>query len=440
MALITSDHVPVRKREDARKAQLQAQQAQQAQLAQQEEQRRQQQSVGNFVATAAAPTVSPISNPSSSQSAGPATIGPPSSSSSGGGGGGGGSGGGGSMGAGGSGGMGSTPSAVTSLTELESDGDRHYPASDAKQEAEMLHMAFKSGVPMPTGAALKRRSALSNLPACHLFGCAGVPMPTDADRPKQHGIQRTQVTTPSYFPQQPILRMDAGFVEKKLETDTLFFIFYQQQGSYQQYLAARELKKQSWRYHKKYLTWFQRHEEPKVTTEDYEQGTYVYFDYDKEWDKQIRCQTPLPPVPHTTVPHTIVPARPQKNTTHMNTQIRSQHRVLLPCVGRLCVAARTRVLLVESVWIAMMGMMEMMEMMDMALVNSPAPATTAAGAISPSNTPSWKSRRSEGIVCVYTFYVRAPFRVCTSKLLRPGGGRAEAGRRVCEVARVSSRC
>eukprot|EP00965_Chrysotila_dentata_P133389 4410735-Pleurochrysis_carterae.AAC.1 len=43
------------------------------------------------------------------------------------------------------------------------------------------------------------------------------------------------------------------------------------QGTYQQYLAARELKKQSWRYHKKYLTWFQRHEEPKVTADEYEQ-------------------------------------------------------------------------------------------------------------------------------------------------------------------------
>lgn len=38
------------------------------------------------------------------------------------------------------------------------------------------------------------------------------------------------------------------------------------------YLAAKELKKQSWRYHKKYLTWFQRHEEPKEITNDYEQG------------------------------------------------------------------------------------------------------------------------------------------------------------------------
>jgi CCR4-NOT transcriptional regulation complex NOT5 subunit len=37
------------------------------------------------------------------------------------------------------------------------------------------------------------------------------------------------------------------------------------------YLAARELKKQLWRYHKKYLTWFQRHEEPKEITNDYEQ-------------------------------------------------------------------------------------------------------------------------------------------------------------------------
>lgn len=43
----------------------------------------------------------------------------------------------------------------------------------------------------------------------------------------------------------------------KLNTDTLFLIFYYQQGTYQQYLAARELKKQSWRYHKKYMTWFQ---------------------------------------------------------------------------------------------------------------------------------------------------------------------------------------
>jgi CCR4-NOT transcription complex subunit 3 len=72
---------------------------------------------------------------------------------------------------------------------------------------------------------------------------------------------------------------DDPVVFEKFHTDTLFFIFYYQPGTYQQYLAARELKKQSWRFHKKYKTWFQRHEEPTVTTDEYEQGTYVYFDY-----------------------------------------------------------------------------------------------------------------------------------------------------------------
>ena len=44
--------------------------------------------------------------------------------------------------------------------------------------------------------------------------------------------------------------------------------------------AWRQLKKHSWRFHKKYMTWFQRHEEPKIATEEYEEGTYVYFDYE----------------------------------------------------------------------------------------------------------------------------------------------------------------
>lgn len=39
--------------------------------------------------------------------------------------------------------------------------------------------------------------------------------------------------------------------------ETLFFIFYNQPGSYQQYLAARELKRQAWRFHKQHSAWFQ---------------------------------------------------------------------------------------------------------------------------------------------------------------------------------------
>eukprot|EP00878_Enallax_costatus_P032876 GHUV01036195.1.p2 GENE.GHUV01036195.1~~GHUV01036195.1.p2 ORF type:complete len:106 (-),score=9.20 GHUV01036195.1:400-717(-) len=41
----------------------------------------------------------------------------------------------------------------------------------------------------------------------------------------------------------------------------------------------QELKRQSWRYHKHHNAWFQRYAEPTVTSEEYEQGTYVYFDY-----------------------------------------------------------------------------------------------------------------------------------------------------------------
>lgn len=67
---------------------------------------------------------------------------------------------------------------------------------------------------------------------------------------------------------------------QRLSTETLFFIFYYMEGTKAQYLAAKALKKQSWRFHTKYMMWFQRHEEPKAITDEYEQGTYIYFDYE----------------------------------------------------------------------------------------------------------------------------------------------------------------
>jgi CCR4-NOT transcription complex subunit 3 len=38
------------------------------------------------------------------------------------------------------------------------------------------------------------------------------------------------------------------------------------------FLAAEELKRRAWRFHKQYLTWFQRANEPQAITEEYEQG------------------------------------------------------------------------------------------------------------------------------------------------------------------------
>lgn len=43
------------------------------------------------------------------------------------------------------------------------------------------------------------------------------------------------------------------------------------EGSRAQLIAAKALKKLSWRFHTKYLMWFQRHEEPKQITDDFEE-------------------------------------------------------------------------------------------------------------------------------------------------------------------------
>ncbi|GAV72700.1 Not3 domain-containing protein/NOT2_3_5 domain-containing protein [Cephalotus follicularis] len=110
-----------------------------------------------------------------------------------------------------------------------------------------------------------------------------LPQPKDSERPRTYTPRHLAATPPSYPQvQAPTVNLPAFWERLGVEgygTDTLFFAFYYQQNTYQQYLAAKELKKQSWRYHRKYNTWFQRHEEPKVATDEYEQGTYVYFDF-----------------------------------------------------------------------------------------------------------------------------------------------------------------
>ncbi|XP_010672078.1 uncharacterized protein LOC104888733 isoform X2 [Beta vulgaris subsp. vulgaris] len=109
------------------------------------------------------------------------------------------------------------------------------------------------------------------------------PSSHDSERAKSY-TPRHPTVTPSSYPQAqaPIVNNPAFWERLGLDTlgtDTLFFAFYHQPNTYQQYLAAKELKKQSWRYHRKYNTWFQRHEEPKIATDEFEKGTYVYFDF-----------------------------------------------------------------------------------------------------------------------------------------------------------------
>ena len=104
----------------------------------------------------------------------------------------------------------------------------------------------------------------------------------DTEKPRHYRPQ-SKYNTPSYYPQEPSTIIDDPNLYGKIDTDTLFYIFYYRQGTYQQYLAAKSLKNQSWRFHKQYQTWFQRHEEPKNITDEYEQGTYRFFDYESTW-------------------------------------------------------------------------------------------------------------------------------------------------------------
>lgn len=109
-----------------------------------------------------------------------------------------------------------------------------------------------------------------------------VPEPLDSEKPKYY-VPKDPYPTPAYYPQAPASLFDDPSIYSKFDEDTLFYIFYYQQGTYHQYLAARELKKQSWRFHKQFLTWFRRHSEPQAITDEYEQGVYVYFDWEGSW-------------------------------------------------------------------------------------------------------------------------------------------------------------
>lgn len=146
-------------------------------------------------------------------------------------------------------------------------------------------------------------------------------------------FQRNPAVTPTSFPQaQAPIVANPAFWERfsidSLNPDLLFFAFYYQQvymsplllvflhlskttreylflyifvfaktlqNTYQQYLAARELKRQSWRYHKKFNTWFQRHEEPEVTTDEYERGSYMIFDIHAGWYVKLFISNILSP-------------------------------------------------------------------------------------------------------------------------------------------------
>uniref|UniRef100_A0A914WTQ6 CCR4-NOT transcription complex subunit 3 n=1 Tax=Plectus sambesii TaxID=2011161 RepID=A0A914WTQ6_9BILA len=115
-----------------------------------------------------------------------------------------------------------------------------------------------------------------------------MPLQMDSEKPRSY-LPKMPCQTPSYYPQVPPPNADSLEYFLRLSPETLFFTFYYMEGSRAQLLAAKALKKLSWRFHTKYLMWFQRHEEPKQITDDFEQGTYVYFDFEK-WAQRKKEQ------------------------------------------------------------------------------------------------------------------------------------------------------
>ena len=123
-----------------------------------------------------------------------------------------------------------------------------------------------------------------------------LPHPSDSERLRPY-LPRNPCHTPPYYPQVKLTKQNSSqsYINinsimlqappqgsdtidffQRLSTETLFFIFYYMEGTKAQYLAAKALKKQSWRFHTKYMMWFQRHEEPKMINDEFEQVNNIW--------------------------------------------------------------------------------------------------------------------------------------------------------------------
>ncbi|KAJ5124367.1 uncharacterized protein N7515_008192 [Penicillium bovifimosum] len=179
----------------------------------------------------------------------------------------------------------SGPSAAPTKAEAPTNGKVE--AEGAETEESVYHLPpglqdlLQSFEVTKSRASANPSPSVQRLLATSLTTC---PEAGDAEKPRHYKPQNPY-STALYYPQEPLAIFDDPrlYETGRIDTDTLFYLFYYRQGSYQQYLAAKALRNQSWRFHKQYQTWFQRHEEPKNITEEFEQGTYRFFDYESTW-------------------------------------------------------------------------------------------------------------------------------------------------------------
>mmetsp|Transcript_10710 Transcript_10710/g.37183 ORF Transcript_10710/g.37183 Transcript_10710/m.37183 type:complete len:738 (-) Transcript_10710:1025-3238(-) len=144
--------------------------------------------------------------------------------------------------------------------------------SDASEMFLALHELQK--LSQQPGDLRDRATQLHMVESCYRTAL----QPTDCTWERRRRLQNVSKKIPSFPATQPCILENRTLFER-LDSDALFFSFYFLQGTTQQYLAAQELRRTQWRFHKKYNTWFARQEEPKGVTEDHEHGSYVYFDF-----------------------------------------------------------------------------------------------------------------------------------------------------------------
>ena len=77
---------------------------------------------------------------------------------------------------------------------------------------------------------------------------------------------------------------------KKLPIDSLMLIFYYREGTFAQTRAADELKRQNWRFHKKFGVWFKRTEGGVRTMNPaFEFGAFNFLDSSSDrWGLRTR--------------------------------------------------------------------------------------------------------------------------------------------------------
>lgn len=162
---------------------------------------------------------------------------------------------------------------IRPIEEEEEEEESIYHLPESLRDLAEAYEVTKRRPPQPHAPSTLRMLALSS---------ANKPTTADSEPPRKY-ITDDPFQAHAHFPQEPLPIFDDPRLYAKIDPDTLFYVFYYKQGTYQQYLAAKALKEQSWRFHKQYQTWFQRHEEPKSITEEFEQGTYRFFDYESTW-------------------------------------------------------------------------------------------------------------------------------------------------------------